>query len=181
MTLVSRPEHQVADDAAGRHHPPDVRVAEAVALGVVGVAVDHRVEQPRQVGRVHLPVAGHHRHDLGAELEGCRVAAGDGRADAAVVGVGDQRQARAAGGQGGDRLGRAVDARVVDDDDQIDEAGHGGHRAEQVPPDVVGRQAEESVPVKLRSTGVIDKNNGEQPVRVLLFYPDNTFETYETK
>ena len=41
--------------------------------------------------------------------------------------------------------------------------------------------SEESEPVNLRSTGVIDKNNGEQPVRVLLFYPDNTFETYETK
>ena len=36
-------------------------------------------------------------------------------------------------------------------------------------------------PLKRQTTGVIDKNNGEQPVRVLLFYPDNTFESYETK
>ena len=41
--------------------------------------------------------------------------------------------------------------------------------------------SEEAEPLKLRTTGIIEKNNGEQPVRVLLFYPDNTFESYETK
>ena len=41
--------------------------------------------------------------------------------------------------------------------------------------------SEETEPRKLKTNDIIAKNTDEQPVRVLLFYPDNTFESYETK
>lgn len=41
--------------------------------------------------------------------------------------------------------------------------------------------SEEAEPLKLKTTGIIAKNTDELPIRVLLFYPDNTFESYKTK
>ena len=74
---------------------------------------------------MHLPVAGHDGDDVGAEGEGAAVAGDDGGAHAAVLRVADHLDARVAGAGG---LARgAVAARVVDDDDVVDEGRHARH------------------------------------------------------
>jgi hypothetical protein len=56
----------------------------AVPLGVVHSAGHHRIEQGGEVVRIHLRVAGHHRHGVDSLIPAPFVSRGDGAADALV-------------------------------------------------------------------------------------------------
>lgn len=105
-------EEGVAETPQGRHPLPVGLVDEAVALGVVGPAVDDRVEEVGEVGCVHLVVPGHHRGDIHPVLDRLEVAGGDRRPDAPVRVVVDCDEPRVAVGVVVDdrpgHVGRAV-------------------------------------------------------------------------
>ena len=116
----------VAEEADLRDLAEGLAGDEPVALGVVGLVVDHRVEDGGQVGGVHLAVAGHHDGDVVVVVARVFVAAGDGAAHALVYRMLDE--VHAARGEARVRahdLAGAVAALVVDDDDEIDELRHG--------------------------------------------------------
>lgn len=82
-------EDGVTEEAPCAHALPVDGADQAVAHGVVALAVDDRVEELREECRVHLVVAGHHGGDLDAVGEGGPVAGDDRCTDTAVLRVAD--------------------------------------------------------------------------------------------
>ena len=119
-------EDDIAEQAQPGHGAQDLGVGEAVAFAVVGVAVDDRAQQGRQIRGIHLAVTGHHHRDIAAALQRQAIAAADRRSDAAVVRVTQDVQV---GTPAAPRpLGGGIGAGVIDHDHQIDVVGDPGKR-----------------------------------------------------
>ena len=112
-------EDRVPEEARLRDQLPRLAGGEAVRLRVVELAARDRLDERRQVLRIHLVVAVHHDDDV--EPVGHRPAvAGDGRrADAAPALVREHLHPRVAELERA--LARAVGGAVVDDEDPVDE------------------------------------------------------------
>ena len=131
-------------DAVRTWSDPRVELVEREHNGGVGAAIvtgyqralEDRLDEREQVGRVHLVVGRHHADDVEALLERPFVAGDDRGADAAVPLPGDQLDSRVCRRAHG--LGGPVGRGVVDDEDPVDELGDPGEGRPDQPLLVVG-------------------------------------------
>ena len=138
--LGEQRKERIAQVADSRRLLPRDAAGEPVAFAVVGLAVGDGLEDLGQLLGVHLAVAGHDRHDLHLRLQRRLVAGGDGLAYTATGFVADELDAVASvPGPVLDDLGGLVGAAVVDHEDAVDELGHGGQHAFDLPLLVVSR------------------------------------------
>lgn len=123
--LGDKGQHRIAEHAQGRHVGDHRLAVEAVSLGVVSAPGADRLEQTRQLRRIHLQVGVHLDQDVGAQLQRRTVAADHRRTNAAVDLVAQQHDAGV--GRFPHGGGRGILAGVVDHDD----AAHPGRNARQ--------------------------------------------------
>jgi hypothetical protein len=129
--LGQQRQHGVAEQAHRRHRADLLEVEEAVALGVVGLAVDDGGDEVGDQRRVHLAVAVDLDDDVDALGDGRLVAAHHGAADALVDGVFEHGHPRV-GAVGAHEVARAVGALVVDHVDALHLRADGGQHAQDV-------------------------------------------------
>ena len=132
-------QSHVAEAADERHLLQGGEVAEAVALGVIGLAADERGQQAGQVTRVHLPVAVYFDDDLRAELERLAEARHHRAADAAILFVADENHASILTGGLFHQFGGPVGGGVVHHDDVADEVGQAVDDRLDLALDAIGR------------------------------------------
>ena len=137
--LGQEAQSHVAEAADERHLSQGLEVAEAVALGVIGLAAHERDQQAGQVTRVHLPVAVHFDDDLRAEFERLAEAGHHCAADAAILFVADEEHASIPTGGLFHQFGGSVGGGVVHHDDVTDEVGQARKRRLDLALNAIGR------------------------------------------
>ncbi len=138
-------EGHVANPADEGHAAEGEKIAEAVALGEIGLPGDEWRDQGGDVFRRHLPIAIELDNDLGAEFESLLVAAEHGSTHTPVVGMGDRVNPRIAAGGLAQDLGGSIRRGIVDDDDVPNVSGDRVQNRAQLALDAVGRDDDDQV------------------------------------
>jgi hypothetical protein len=137
--LADRPAGQRAEHRGTQPtrtgHLVNRLVQKAISFCIIGASINERHHEGRQIGRIHLPVAGHHHDDVGPSPSRLTVPLRDGRTHPAVPRQPCHDQAFCAARRRRRReaiaLGTAIVAAVIDHDDVIDPGGHRGHRGHE--------------------------------------------------